>query len=323
MTHEARSTYQRKTETTDSTYKRSLWYAAFGLQSVDGLCPSPYARSLADDNACGRATLDEVGHSLEAYYSKEQVLAGTPSRTEEADKVSHRIVQLIEDGSFALDPYMLCCIHEHLFQGIDDELYAPGTYKKEQLVKCERVLNGDSVLYGSPLLCQRSLDMLFKREFDHIYDGYVDGPTLSWADASELARFVSNVWMVHPFREGNTRTVAVFLMLYLRSMGFDVDNRLFERHASFFRNALVRACYQNRPIGVGLDSSHVVAFLSRLVGDHAIELDYEALWCRPLFEHPERVRNVSLADAAPVQQQLEQEGVSARLRNPHFPPRAP
>lgn len=313
MGERQRPTYQRKGESSDPAYKRALWDAAFGLQEVDGLRPSSYVRTLANDNVCGSVSLEQVGKSLDAYYKEERGICGESTRTEEADKVSHRIVQLLEDGSFALDSHMLNVIHAHLFQGIGDELYAPGAFKTEHLIKCERVLNGDSVLYGAPALYQRSLDMLFMREIEHAYDGYAGGLALSWADATMLARFVANVWMVHPFYEGNTRTVAVFLALYLRSMGFDVNYEPFQRHASFFRSALVRATYQNRPIGVEIDLSHLVAFLSKLVEDPHVKLDYEALWCVPLFEHPERVRNVSMADAAPVQEQLKREGITSRL----------
>ena len=305
--------YQRKTESTDEAHKRSVWGAAFGLQAVDGLVPSAYARSLAEKNVSGRISLEEVGRELDAYYRSERSLTGDRPREEEADKVSHRIVELLEDGSFALDPQMLGVIHGRLFRGIDDGLYGPGVFKDEQLVKCERILNGDSVLYGPPALYQRSLEVLFAREMEHAYEGYADGPALSWADADALVRFVANVWMVHPFWEGNTRTVAVLLVLYLRSMGFDVDNGPFEAHAAYFRGALVRACYQNRPIGVGLDVSHLLSFVSKLVEDPQLELDYDALWCVPLFEHPDRVRNVSLADARPVQERLAQEGIAKRL----------
>ncbi len=306
-------TYFRKSESADSSYKRALWDAAFGLQSVDGLEPSPYARRLAEDNASGLVSLEQVGNDLETYYRQERSLSGGRQRTEEADKVSHRIVEMLEDGSFALDPHMLSAIHAHLFRGIDDALYLPGAYKSEQLVKCERILNGDSVLYGPSSLYARSLEMLFSREIEHSYAGYDDGAALSRADSNALARFVANVWMVHPFREGNTRTVAVFLALYLRSMGFDIGNEAFARHASFFRAALVRATYQNRPIGVALDPSHLMLFLSKLVEDPSTPLDYDALWCVPLFERPDRVRNVSLADARPVQEQLMHEGVTQRL----------
>lgn len=313
MPHEHEVTYFRKSENTDPSYKRALWDAAFGLQAVDDLEPSTYVRKLAEDNACGQISLERVGAEIDAYYEQERSISGEQPRTEEADKVSHRIVEMLEDGSFALDPHMLNAIHAHLFHGINDALYLPGSFKDEQLVKCERILNGDSVLYGPPSLYARSLDMLFMREIEHAYAGYADGPALSWSDAEALARFVANVWMVHPFREGNTRTVAVFLTLYLRSMGFDVHNDPFARHASFFRGALVRASYQNRPVGVSLDTSHLVLFLSKLLEDPSAKLDYDALWCVPLFEQPDRIRNVSLADAHPVQDQLVHEGVTQRL----------
>lgn len=117
--------------------------------------------------------------------------------------------------------------------------------------------------------------------------------------------------MAHPFCEGNTRTVAVFLMLHLNSMGFDVINDAFVCHASFFRDALVRATYQNRPIGVVPELGHLMQFLSKLVDDPETSLDYDALWCVPLFEYPDRVRNVSLADARSLQERLMREGVTA------------
>lgn len=313
MTDAHEPTYQSRSEPSSSTYRRQLWDAAFGLQAVDGLVPSTYMRHLADDNVRGEISLDGVGEALNNYYRRQDKHPSVHVGEEEADRVSHRIVELLEEGGFALDPDMLRVIHARLFVGIDDELYAPGSYKSEQLIKCERVLNGDSVLYGIPSLYERSLAMLFAREMSHAYAGYADGATLSHSDTEELARFVANMWMVHPFREGNTRSVAVFLELYLRSMGFDVDNALFERHAVFFRDALVRATYQNRPIGVTLDASHLIQFISKLVEGDEISLDYEALWCIPLFEHPERVRNVSLADAKPMQGQLMREGVTERL----------
>lgn len=119
--------------------------------------------------------------------------------------------------------------------------------------------------------------------------------------------------MVHPFLEGNTRTIAVFLALYLRSMGFDVNNEPFHRHASFFRSALVRASHQNRPLDVELYPEPLVSFVSELAYAPQIELGYDSLWCMPLFQHPDRVRNVSLADAAPMQKTLRVEGIAQRI----------
>ena len=127
------------------------------------------------------------------------------------------------------------------------------------------------------------------------------------------SRFIANIWMVHPFAEGNTRTIAVFCELYLRLLGFDVDNEPFAVHARYFRCSLVRACYQNHSIGVTLDTSCLESFIARLLGDTSKAIDYDGLWCVPLFEHPDKVRNVSMADAAPVHKGLADRGVAALL----------
>ncbi len=302
--------YQRRSEPTDTVYRSRIWQVAFGLQDTDGLAPSGYMRALADDNVYGRKSLAEVANELHHYYDAAHPRKRDGLREEEADKVSLRIVELLEDGAFSLDPMMLDVIHEHLFKDIDDEIYLPGAFKQESLVKCEEVLNGDSVLYGSPRLCERSLDMLFAREFDH---QYAPGSKLGEADMRNLSRFIANIWMVHPFAEGNTRTIAVFTELYLRLMGFDVDNEPFAKHARYFRCSLVRACYQNRSIGVSLDTSYLESFISRLLGVRTVTMDYDSLWCLPLFAHPDKVRNVSMADAAPVQRRLIDRGVTTLL----------
>lgn len=305
--------HQHRSVTTDRSHMRALWDAAFGLQATDGLMPSAYARTLANANVDGRLTLEEAERNLDAHYRHVERDRGARPHEEEADKVSLHIVQLLEDASFTFDPQMLTRIHAHLFHGIDDSLFCPGAYKDEQLVKPERILNGDSVLYGAPYLFQRSLEVLFAREFDHVYASYEDGPHLSWVDADTLARLIADVWMVHPFTEGNTRTVAVFLTLYLMCLGYTVNMRPFARHASYLRDALVRASYQNRALQVLPDTSHLTQFLSSLVEDGDAALDYDALWCTPLFEHPDRVRNVPPAYAKPIQDELVRLGVTERI----------
>jgi len=267
-------------------------------------------RRLAADHVCGLRSLEEVADDLWRHYEGVQMREQTEARAEEADKVSLGIVEILEEGSFSLDPMQLSAIHAHLFSGIDDERYRPGAFRREDVFKCEEILCGDSVLYGSPRLFIRSLEMLFARELDR---DYVSGAGLTKADLRSLARFVANVWMVHPFVEGNTRTVAVFMVLYLCLLGFTVDLGPLASHARFLRGALVRACYQNRSVGVTLDATFVEAFIRSLVGDKTVPIDSRDLWCTPLFAHPERLRHVSLAEAAPVQRNLVEQGVTARL----------
>lgn len=133
MTSENANAYKRKSEPTTSAYRCALWDAAFGMQKVDGLRPSAYARSLAEENVCGRMSLVQVGQQLNAYYNQKRRITGEATREEEADKVSHRIVELLVEGAFALDSHMLRVIHARLFQGMNDTAYAPGSYKDELL----------------------------------------------------------------------------------------------------------------------------------------------------------------------------------------------
>lgn len=304
------STYFKKSEP-EPAVKSGYWKAAFGLQEVDGLVPSDYARSLAEKNVQGEMTLAEVGQALDEYHSVKQAL---PNRTDEADKVSQRIVKLLSDGWFDLSASMLTYIHGELFKDLEDVTYQPGRYKDDLYFKLEPILNGDSVMYAAPGSIDAYLDTAFRHEQQYRYD-LVPGSRsyLSWADANNYADFISKVWSAHPFMEGNTRTVAVFAELYLRELGIDVDNTLFENESSFFRNALVRASYANLKVGVTRTCEPLLAFLTKLVEDPDIELDQRTLWCRPLFEHPEAVRNVSRADAKPLQDELLQAGIAARV----------
>ena len=89
---------------------------------------------------------------------------------------------------------------------------------------------------------------------------------ISTADAiRHMAVFISGLWQIHAFGEGNTRTTAVFLIKYLRSFGFFISNGLFAAHSWYFRNALVRANYFNREKGIVPDISYLVKFLRNLV----------------------------------------------------------
>lgn len=297
--------YQRKSEPDSPQLRERYWNAAFGLQEVDGLKPSSYARSLARSNAAGEVGLDEVGSLLRDRYRRFEVPSEEPDEPatragqREADLVSHRIVEVLEGGAFVLAPQTLALIHRHLFQDLDPDVYQPGTYKTEQLIKPEVVLNGDSVFYAPPGMCAGMLDALFARETCHGY-GYDFGAD----DCANFSTFVARIWQVHPFREGNTRTAAVFAELYLSDLGFSVGNEVFERHARYFRDALVRANYRNRAVRVEFDVSFLERFFDSAVHGTPMEFDRHELLCREMFEHPEALRNATAADAREVRDYL-------------------
>lgn len=282
--------YRASEEATDEAMRRHYWACAIGLQAVDGLEVSPYLRELANEYVAGERTLDETGGLIRGYYAP----GGNSSEEDkclhmEADLVSQRIADVLAHGSFALVPELPRLIHRELFCDLDAEVYRPGEYKQEALVKQEEILNGDSVLYCDPKLVGRSLQALFDRE----REAGEYGLSMVGEDLVRFTRFVSLVWQVHPFREGNTRTVAVMSALYLRQLGFDIGNEPFESHARYFRDALVRANYRNAKAGILPDRSFVEGFFDNLANDAGHELDREALICPELFEDPNLLRNVS------------------------------
>ena len=299
--------------------KEGYWKAAFGLQAVDGMTPSRYARQLADEHIRGTATIGDVTEKLGRYYSSNSK-NNERQRTEEADKVSARIVELLGTRAFSFDWELLPQIHRHLFQDLDAGVYHPGALRTESLVKLEAVLNGDTLLYGAPSLIARSLEVLFSKEHDYRYATYSDGGAgLCYADLAHFVGFVSDVWFTRPFWEGNTRTIAVFCELYLNYLGFNVNNEPFERGSVFFRNALVRANYRNRAAGVDVDFKPLAAFFSNVLGDGEEPLCDEDVHCKPLFAHPEFVRNVDSTFAAPMQEELKRLGITeAMLAKPEW-----
>lgn len=293
--------YEPDRREADEAARRQYWAMAIGLQAVDGLEVSPYLRDLSRGYVAGSYTLEQTGSLIRAYHADEAAGDSSVERAEasgvrralahaataEADLVSQRIAELLERGTFFLAPDMLSNIHATLFQDLDKDVYQPGAYKKERLVKQEDILNGDSVLYADPSMIQMSLDYLFKEEGRRTYAVRLEGD-----DLARFCKFVSDIWQVHPFVEGNTRTTALFAVLYLRSLGFDVSNDPFEKHARYFRDALVRANYRNPQAGVIQDRSWLIGFLDNLVNGASHKLSREELLCVELFDAPDLLKNV-------------------------------
>ena len=213
-------------------YRESLWNTSFGLQKIDGLKPSDYLIELSKEEIKGNKTYAEIRDSLDKYYSSED----TDKGTEEADKVSVRIAEwLSQPRPFENSTRRLKQIHGHLFSGIESFKYPVGKFREVNISKEEPVLDGKSVFYES----WNMLDLAFQIDFEE--EDKKDYSSLTKGERAKSAmNFISNIWQVHPFREGNTRTTAVFAIEYFRNLGFDVDNTMFENHSEYFRDALVR-----------------------------------------------------------------------------------
>lgn len=226
--------YSKEKEPT-KYYKTYAWKTAIGLQQVDGLEPSEYLIKTAEQSINGDISFDDAHRLITSYYKENKSQA---ERTEEADKVSVRIAQIISENSFVFSPIELITIHKRLFEGIYSHA---GRIRDYNISKQEWVLDGDTVTYGNAYSLRETLDYDLNLEKNFSYSG------LSTDDViKHIARFISNLWQIHIFGEGNTRTTAVFLIKYLSKLGFNVTNDIFAKNSWYFRNALVRANYNNR-----------------------------------------------------------------------------
>ena len=240
----------------DKASKGYVWSTAIGLQAVDGLKPSKYLIDTAIQNIEGKITLKEANDLIENYY-EEKPDAVADDRTEEADKVSARIAEILSETAFSFSPNEYISIHRRLFQGIYSHA---GKIRDYNITKKEWVLDGETVLYGSASELRATLEYDFSQERDFSYKGLSMDEMIH-----HLAIFVSRLWQIHIFGEGNTRTTAVFFIKYLRSLGFSATNDIFADNAWYFRNALVRANYTNLQKGIHETTEYLEIFLRNLL----------------------------------------------------------
>lgn len=237
--------------------RAEAWRVAIGLQAVDGLKTSEYLQDTARRNIEGEITIDEARELVKEYYIKKTTHDDDDADKEEADRVSSNISKLLQTDAFTYSVAGLAAIHRAIFEGVFKHA---GRFRNYDISKKEWVLRGDSVLYG------RWQDLRMAIEYDLGQEHQFDYTGLNKDQMVEhLAKFVSGLWQIHPFGEGNTRTTAIFTIKYLRSQGFSVNNDMFERHSWYFRNALVRANYRNLEKGIGYEPIFLVRFFRNLL----------------------------------------------------------
>lgn len=242
--------------------KTYAWTTAIGLQQVDGLTPSKYLFETAKRNIDGEISVAEATSIIDSYYESKTDRSGNDNeRTEEADKVSSRIAQILSEKSFNFSPSYLIALHGRLFAGI---FKFAGKLRDYDISKKEWVLDGDSVMYGAAFELKAALDYDFEQERHFSYKKLTLEETVK-----HITFFVSRLWQIHAFGEGNTRTTAVFMIKYLRSLGFNADNRIFAENSWYFRNALVRANYNNLQKGIHENPEFLEKFFRNLLlGEH-------------------------------------------------------
>lgn len=248
--------------------KGYAWHTAIGLQAVDGLKTSKYLIDTAIKNIEGDISIDEAQELLNSYY-EENPKSGDDERTEEADKVAVRMAKILSEKAFSFTPNEYISIHKKLFTGIYGHA---GKIRDYNITKKEWVLDGATVLYGSASELRATLEYDFSEEKKFSYRNLTMDEIIH-----HLAIFVSRLWQIHIFGEGNTRTTAVFFIKYLRTLGFDATNDIFAENAWYFRNALVRANYNDLKNGIHETTEYLEVFLRNLLLDERNELHNQSM----------------------------------------------
>ena len=236
--------------------RAEAWRIAIGLQAVDGLTTSDYLQETAKRNIEGEISIDEARELVRQYYIT-KTSHDDKDNKEEADKVSGNISKLLQTNAFTYSVAGFAAIHRAIFEGVFKHA---GQFRNYDITKKEWVLNGDTVLYGRWQDLQMSIEYDLEQERQFNYSKLSRDQTIE-----HLAKFVAGLWQIHPFREGTTRTTAIFTIKYLRSQGFLINNELFEQHSWYFRNALVRANYRNLSKGISYELVFLVRFFRNLL----------------------------------------------------------
>ena len=243
--------------------KSEAWQTAIGLQAVDGLKTSDYLLDTAKEHIEGKINIEQAQKRIQSYYEEREERMEVEAETREADIVSTRIAKLLGEKTFQFSPAEWLMIHRRLFEGV---FPFAGQIRTYNITKKEWVLKGDTVIYASYDSIRAILDYDFNTEKQFSYEGLELREVVA-----HLAKFASDIWQIHPFCEGNTRATAVFLIKYMKTFGFEVNNDVFERYSWYFRNALVRANYNDLRNGVHATTKFLEMFFSNLL----IGTDYE------------------------------------------------
>ena len=272
----------------DKREKASIWRTAIGLQAVDGLQTSAYLRETAVKHIEGEIDIDEARQLIKTYYQSKTLHDAADDDMQEADKVSANITKILSSQTLDFSAKGYVALHRRIFEGVFKHA---GKVRDYNITKKEWVLDGDTVHYLNWEDLHRALDYDIQQERQFSYKGLTTEQLIE-----HVARFVSGIWQIHPFAEGNTRTTAVFAILYLRDLGYKVENDMFAQHSWYFRNALVRANYRNAVEGIDYAPEYLERFFRNLLLGEQWDLRNRYLHIHPTDEW--RVQSNLVGDVA-------------------------
>ena len=264
----------------DQREKASIWQTAIGLQAVDGLKTSDYLKDTARKHIEGDIDIDQARELIKSYYQSKSIREPDDDEKQEADKVSANITKILSAKTFDFSTNGLVSLHRRIFEGVFKHA---GKVRDYNITKKEWVLEGDTVNYLNFEDLRRAIDYDLAEERKFSYKGISED-----AMVAHITQFISGLWQIHAFGEGNTRTTAVFTILYLRHIGFQVSNDMFAQHSWYFRNALVRANYKNAVKGIDYSPVYLERFLRNLLLGEKWDLRNRYLHINPTQEWSEQ-----------------------------------
>ena len=241
----------------DKKEKAYIWRTAIGLQAVDGLKTSDYLKDTARKHIEGEIDIDEARELIKTYYQSKTQREPDDDDKQEADKVSANITKILSSETFDFSTKGYIALHRRIFEGVFKHA---GRVRDYDITKREWVLNNDTVHYLNWEDLRRALDYDIEQERGFSYKNISSDELVA-----HVTRFVSGIWQIHAFGEGNTRTTAVFTILYLRDIGFKVENDMFAEHSWYLRNALVRANYRNAVENIDYSPQYLERFFRNLL----------------------------------------------------------
>lgn len=256
--------------------KAAIWQTAIGLQAVDGLTTSDYLKETARRHIEGEIGIDDVRKLITTYYHTKEMREPDDEGKHQADKVSANITKILSSETLDFSTNGLISLHRRIFEGVFDHA---GLLRKYDITKSEWVLEGDTVHYLNWEDLRRALDYDIAQERGFSYKGISQDEIIA-----HIAQFVSGIWQIHAFEEGNTRATAVFTILYLRDIGFKVNNDMFAQHSWYFRNALVRANYKSAVKGIDYSPVYLERFFRNLLLSEQWDLRNRYLHIHPTEE---------------------------------------
>lgn len=260
--------------------KAEIWRTAIGLQAVDGLQTSDYLKDTACKHIEGEINIDQVRERINTYYQSKTKIESDDDNKQEADKVSANIAKILSSETLDFSTNGYISLHRRIFEGVFKHA---GHVRDYDITKKEWILDNDTVHYLNWEDLLRALNYDIEQERSFSYKGISTEQLIN-----HITNFVSKIWQIHPFAEGNTRTTAVFTILYLRDLGFKVENDMFAEHSWYFRNALVRANYRNAVKGIDYTPKYLERFFRNLLFGEQWDLRNRYLHISPTEELKEQ-----------------------------------